>query len=211
MGARYDYEIGQHVGIGWRPRDVLPLPLAWYLLQVHPGRDAKVIKAFEQRDVSAYSPTIERVIDRRDGSEARRPHLGRKVIKPMLPGLIFVPDFDACNAAIETVDHIEGWLQLGPRLATLTTSEMRTVRAIADAFNMRGRKVAVSQMVRITSGRFADFVGEVERLDSGGRLKVFIAALMSGASVIVDEAQIEPVTQPKGCATARRPNQKRYK
>lgn len=218
MAASCEYQKGQYVGIGWRPRLELPLPSSWYVLRVQPGRDGKVMKAFSDRDVSAYSPTIVRSIDRRSGADARRPHLGRKVVRPMLPGLIFIPDFDTGNAAIGTVDHLEGWLQIGdrdsfgdfvPRLATLSADDMQTLRSIADAFNSTSRKVTVSQMVRITSGRFADFVGKVERLDSGGRLKVFIAALMSGASVIVDEAQVEPVSQRSARATARRPKRKR--
>lgn len=190
-------------------RDQVPLPQRWYILQVQPGRDGKVIKAFNQRDITGYSPVIVRSIDRASGAEARRPHLGRQVIKPMLPGLVFVPDFDAGHQAIGSVDYIDDWLQLGPRLATLSPADMQIIRQIEAAYNMRGRKVGIAQFVRITSGQFADFVGQVERLDSGGRLKVFIAALMSGASLIVDEAQVEPVSQPAGCATARRPKRKR--
>lgn len=209
MAASCEYQKGQYVGIGWRPRLELPLPSSWYVLRVQPGRDGKVMKAFSDRDVSAYSPTIVRSIDRRSGADARRPHLGRKVVRPMLPGLIFIPDFDTGNAAIGTVDHVEEWLQLGPRLAKLSNDEMQLLRAIAGDFNGTCRKIAVSQLVRITAGRFADFVGKVERLDSGGRLKVFIAALMSGASVIVDEAQVEPVSQRSARATARRPKRKR--
>lgn len=51
------------------------------------------MKALGMRGISAYSLTVVRKIDRFTGDEAFRPHLRRTVIKPFLPGLIFVPDF----------------------------------------------------------------------------------------------------------------------
>lgn len=207
------YVRGEIVGyvLGRGDRLELPLPQRWYIRQAQAGRDAKVMTAFRQRDVSAYSPQIIRVIDRRNGGEARRPHFGRVVIKPMLPGLIFIPDFDVGHHALDQINYLEGWLQLGPELASLSSADMLTVRRIEALLNVpRGqRKYAIGELVRVVEGPLADFVGKVERLDSGGRLKVFIAALMSGASVIVDEAQVEPVSQRSARATARRPKRKR--
>lgn len=213
MMAASEHEIGQIVGhVAARcSRIEVPLPVRWFILQAQAGRDAKVMKLLRQRDVCSYSPVITRVVDRRDGSDARKPHLGREIIKPMLPGLIFVADFDCTHEALtdERIDYVEGWLRLGSRFASLSIEEMKLLRDIEAKFNDRGRRFAIEQLVRIKSGRFAHFVGKVERLDSGGRLKVFIDALMSGASLIVDEAQVEPVSQREARATARRPKRKR--
>ena len=210
MMAAEKYRIGDvvdHVPIVRRLE--LPLPNKFFILRVTPGRDAKVMAALEQRDIAAWSPRLVRFRDRRTGNDARAPHLGRRIVKPMLPGLIFIPDFDAHR--VERMDYVEAWLQLGPRVAELSIEGMSKLVEIEAALNSQGRqrKVALKQLVAITSGQFADFVGKVERLDSGGRLKVFIEALMGGASVIVDEAQVEPVSQRAACATARRSKRKR--
>lgn len=224
--ARIDYQVGQHVGfVDVDRRLELPLPKMFFILRVTPGRDGKVIDALRLRDVSAWSPREVRTVDRRTGREARKPHLGRTIVKPMIPGLVFVPDFDA--ERVVKVAFVEDWLYerstivydaFGKevagghkRLATLSREGMRKLVEIEASLNLSGsaRKVALEQLVRITRGQFADFVGKVERLDSGGRLKVFIAALMGGASVTVDEAQVDPVSQRAACATARRPKRKR--
>jgi hypothetical protein len=70
------------------------------------------------------------------------------------------------------------------------------------------RDYAVDQMVQIVDGPLAGFVGQVKRLDSHGRLKVFVDALR-GASVQLSEAQVEPVPASTLAATARRQKRKR--
>lgn len=192
-----DYRIGQVVG--YAPsrgfRDQVPLPQRWYIRQVQHGRDAKVIKEFAKRDVCGYSPTIVRFTSRRDGEEARKPHVGRKIETPLLPGLIFIPDFDVDNEALGRIDYVEEWLRFGDRFARLKHPDMLDLRRVAAWYNLpRGQRYRMRDQVRITSGLFADFVGEIERLDSRGRLKVFCAALMSGVSIELDEAQVEPVS-----------------
>lgn len=207
----------------------LPLPRLFFILQVIAGRESKVIEAYRRRDISAYSPRIVRFVDRRDGVEARAPHLGKTIVRPWLPGLVFIPDFDF--GRVVKLDYVEDWLRLDSsraRPAALSPEDMRKVVLLEAALNLplserdaalmklirsfggsTERKAALDQLVRIVSGKFAGLEGNVKRLDSGGRLKVFIAALMGGASVDVDEAQIEPVSQRAACATARRPKRKR--
>lgn len=224
VGGRI-YRKGDHVGfvdVAGRPE--VPLPNRWYILQVVPGRDAKVMEAFRRRDVCAYSPTIVRTYGRRSGEEARRPHLGRRIVRPLLPGLVFVPDFEAANPVFDDrVEFVEGWFQItragaavfrGPArkfeiadrhgkavlpsraFASLSVDDMAELRRVAAWYNLpRGERFKAGNSVRIRDGVFADFVGAIERgIDSRGRLKVFVAALMSGASIELDEAQVEPVS-----------------
>lgn len=96
------YVKGQHVGyvtVGLE-RSEVPIPQRWYLRQCSPGCDARVIERLRMLDVSAWSPTIVRFIDRRTGKVAAKPHLGKRVEKPFLPGLIFIPDFELNNAVL---------------------------------------------------------------------------------------------------------------
>ncbi|HEX7883152.1 MAG TPA: transcription termination/antitermination NusG family protein, partial [Afipia sp.] len=81
-------------------RSEVPVPNRWYLRQCSPGCDARVIERLRMLDVSAWSPTIVRFIDRHTGKVAAKPHLGKRVEKPFLPGLIFIPDFELNNAVM---------------------------------------------------------------------------------------------------------------
>lgn len=231
MMAAQGYVKGQHVGFvdvscG---RAEVPLPRRWYVLQVKTGRDAKVMEAFDQRGVCGYSPTITRFVDRRTGGDARASHLGRRVVRRMLPGLIFVPDFDVSHEALEQkkIDYVEGWLKMtiagaavvddrshdrfaiadrhgkavlpSSALASMSNLEMQVIREIeAGAFQRRfgtrgQRRASIGDTVRIVAGPLSSFAARVEQLDSRGRLKVFVDALMRGVSVTLSETQVEPV------------------
>lgn len=210
-----------------RGRLDVPVPQRWYLRQCMPGTDARVITRLRLLDVCAWSPTVVRYIDRRTGKVAAKPHLGKKVEKPFLPGLIFIPDFELSNPLVRHGDvrdlgdyvkvAVSGCgrvarasnangvvLRDDYRFATLDVDGMVHLRDIVNAENGtrvgRGQRGPVKyrpgDRVYIVDGRsqlFA-FEAEVKRgVDSKGRLKAFIAALMGGVSVDLDETQVEPV------------------
>ncbi|MBW7967560.1 transcription termination/antitermination protein NusG [Bradyrhizobium sp. BR 10261] len=207
------YEIGQFVG--YEPiAEPVAVPIAperWFMLSVTPGRDARVVRRLLDRGVCAYSPVIVRYVDRRTKIESRKPHLGKRVEKPFLAGMIFVPDFDVLNPEINRVDDIGDWLTKDEgRKASLKSTEMAIVRGIVHAMNRPHgeRDYAVKQLVQIVAGPLAGFVGKVTRLDSHSRLTVFVDA-MRGASVQLSEAQVEPVPTGDACSTAHRQKRKR--
>lgn len=221
------YDIGQFVGgaaVSARRLDV-PVPRRWYLRQCMPGKDARVISRLRLLDISAWSPTIVRYIDRRTGKVAARPHLGKRVERPFLPGLIFVPDFELNNplmrgdirdfgdymrVAVSGGSHVARASDVDAvvlrdeyQFATLSVDLMAQLRGIVDAENGarfgRGHRGPVryrpGDKVYIVDGnsRLFSFEAEVKRgVDSKGRLKAFIAALMGGVSVDLSETQVEP-------------------
>ncbi|EJN15705.1 transcription antiterminator [Bradyrhizobium sp. YR681] len=207
------YEIGQfvgHVPIA-EPVAVPVTPRCWCMLSVTPGRDARVVRRLLDRGVCAYSPIVVRYIDRRTRIETRKPHLGKRVERPFLAGMVFVPDFDVDNPAIRRVDDVGDWLTIDEgRFAMLRPGDMAVVRGIVGAMNkpFSERDYAVDQMVQIVDGPLAGFVGQVKRLDSHSRLKVFVDALR-GVSVQLSETQVEPVPASALAATARRQKRKR--
>ncbi|MBR0695964.1 transcription termination/antitermination protein NusG [Bradyrhizobium lablabi] len=187
--------------VGYVPVDVEPIavpavPSRWYLWRITPGRDAKVMQAFARMNLSGYSPAIVRTIDRGRGGEVRKSHLGRLVTRAFLPGLLFVPDFevDQSYLAIRAIDDVDDLLKVGEFIPTMSADEMRKLRLIVAALNVprARRKFAIGELVRIVDGPMAQFVGKIERLDSKGRLKVFIDAITRGVSVQISETQVEP-------------------
>jgi transcriptional antiterminator NusG len=154
------------------------------------------MEAFRIRRVSGYSPVVIRTISRSTLQEARRPHVGRRIVKSMLPGLVFLPDFETDRIdAIRVIDDVDDLLFVGPCLASMSIEDMQLLRKIEAVYSvpLGQRKYALNQLVRIVDGPFAHFVAKIERLDSKGRLKLFIDAVMRGVSVIASEKQIEPV------------------
>lgn len=207
------YEIGQFVGYEplAEPVAVPAAPERWFMLSVTPGRDARVVRRLLDRGICAYTPTIVRYVDRRTKIESRKPHLGKRVERPFLAGMIFVPEFDVLNPAIKRIDDVGDWLTKDEgRLASLRTADMAIVRGIVHAMNrpFGEREYAIEQMVQIVDGPLAGFVGQVRRLDSNSRLTVFVDA-MRGASVQLSEAQVEPVPAGNACSTAHRQKRKR--
>jgi transcriptional antiterminator NusG len=199
-------QIVDYVSIDGEPLS-LPLPQRWYILQITPGRDAKVMQAFRIRRVSGYSPIVIRTVGRSTLHEARRPHLGRRIVKAMLPGLVFLPDFEIDRIdALKRIDDVDDLLFVGPCLASMSIEDMQLLRQIEAVYSvpLGQRKYALNQLVRIVDGPFAHFVGKIERLDSKGRLKLFIDAVTRGVSVIASETQIEPVIVRKRPKTERR-------
>nr|QDP27022.1 ABC transporter substrate-binding protein [Bradyrhizobium cosmicum]QDP27023.1 ABC transporter substrate-binding protein [Bradyrhizobium cosmicum] len=210
------YEIGQFVGYETiaEPVAVPVMPARWFMLSVTPGRDARVVRRLLERGICAYSPTIVRYINRQTRIETRKSHLGKRVDRPFLAGMIFVPDFDARNPAIKRVDDVGEWVTIveddGPRFASLRPADMAVVRGLVAAENapIGVRAYALQQMVQIVDGPLAGFVAQVGRLDSHSRLTVFVDALR-GASVQLSETQVEPVPAGQSCSTAGRRKRKR--
>jgi transcriptional antiterminator NusG len=129
------YKIGDHVcfvdlASNQAPLE-MPLPKRWFILRVYPNRESRVMRAFQQRNISAYLPLYVRTIDRKDPRrQARKPHLGRRIVSPLVPGLIFIPDFEfnSRHWSIKAVDDVEGFLQFGEFVASLSTTDFATLR-----------------------------------------------------------------------------------
>lgn len=176
----------------------VPVPSCWYLLDVYPGRERDVMRFFGYYGMTGWYPVEISFVKRSDGAPARKPHLGRRMVKPLVPGLIFVADVDADERML-SIPCVDGFHRIGPNMARLSEADMATLRDIEAYLNAprvgRGKRgpLHVGDSVRIVEGPFADFVGRIDRLDSRGRLKVFIDAVTRGASVTIDEAQVEQI------------------
>lgn len=214
------YKIGDFVG--YVPiEEALCVPAApqtWRVLQVMPGRDAKVMKAFGERCISGWSPIITHFVQRGSGAPARRPHLGRRIEKPFLPGLIFLPDFELQRLGeIRSIPDVDNLLDFGKLRSWLNVTEMQLIRDIVVIENMlpSRRKWALAQLllkygfitakaaevepdlrvgreVRVSDGLFSGFRALIERIDSSGRLSVYVDDGKRGVKVSgLTETQIE--------------------
>lgn len=193
-------------------------PQRWYPLAVTPGRDGKVMKEFERLGYSGWSPGIVKFINRSTSDPARRPHLGRRTVRPFLPGLILLPDFELPNlGAIRCIHDVDNIVDLGGTLRKwLNVTEMNLLRDLVVIENMlpsrrRGalmqlfvkygfitvaqiveEPTMVGRKIRVVDGLFAGLLGLIERVDSHSRLSVYVEAGKRGVKVNgLTETQIE--------------------
>ncbi|MHB0784419.1 transcription termination/antitermination protein NusG [Bradyrhizobium sp. 5.13L] len=175
-----------------------PAPSCWYLLDVYPGRERDVLRWFGYFGMSGWYPVEVSYVKRPRGGHARKPHLGRRVVKPFIPGLIFVADVDI-DPRMVSIPLVDGFHHIGECLARLSVADMATLRAIEVHLNSprsgRGKrgKLAIGDVLRVIDGPFCDFVGRLERLDSKGRLTVLLDAFKRSVSVQMDDTQVEQI------------------
>ncbi|XUM25063.1 transcription termination/antitermination protein NusG (plasmid) [Bradyrhizobium oligotrophicum S58] len=186
-----------------------PMPKCWYVLQTFAGKEAKVMRAFHDRKMSAYCPMMRKTMLRR----------GRKVdrVEPLFAQLIFVPDFQVVDSILH-VEGVDGLLKFGDwcavlpdrapddrvptapqgrlvRRSTKSVPDMAGVRELERIANIpvgrRRRMFKTGQLVRVVDGPFSSFIGQIDRLDSRGRLAILLDIFSRGTPVILDEGQIE--------------------
>lgn len=190
-------------------RDATPIPALWYLLRVHPNRERKVERDLKKRGLAYYLPDHPCIVPiGRRGATMRT----RRVDRPLFPGLIFIPDFEASLTKFRGIDGVAGFLHFGERVAFV---RHRVDRKLLDAkgnelclsmvdlvhlvailhvpISKRAAKFKSGELVRITQGPLADRAGRIERLDDRGRIKILLDATSRSISVELNEAQIEPV------------------
>lgn len=175
-----DYELGQHVGFvdllkTRGPVDV-KRPEKWYILHVFPHREFKVMKAFKQRNISAWLPTIpsmQEITRYRRGYE----WIERKMVTfPLVSGAVIVPDFELDYGRWRDVEGVIGIYRMGPCTPYLNAKlleQLRHIEAIGNTpRSKRQHLFEVGDLVRVLNGPFRHFSGRVERFDSKHRLTV---------------------------------------
>ena len=188
-----------------------PMPDRWYVLQTFPGKEAKVMRRFRNRGISAYHPLVRKV------QIVRGRRIDRSV--PLFATLIFIPDFQARIGGV-FVEGVDRYLKFDdryyPYLPELAPAVRRAEVPIESRFSKRDRKLIldmvgirqleadgnipvarrrrlykIGQLARVIDGPFAAFKGSIERLDSTGRLTLLLDLFSRMTLVELDEGQIE--------------------
>lgn len=199
------YHIGDFV-------DFLPLeeppatpvkPAFWYLLRVHPNLEFRVMDGFARHGISAHLSTFpqqQKIHDQFGLGRVRT----RTVTRPLFPGLIFVPDFEADLERLKLIDGVVAFLQLRrpehdrddvvAKLSTALFDDVRRLEAfLAVPRSKRAAMFAKGDLVRINEGHFEGWTARFDGLEDGGRIRVLIDAMKRGLAVKIAESQVEPV------------------
>jgi transcriptional antiterminator NusG len=178
-----------------------PIPQRWYVLRTHPGREFKVMRMFNRRNISGWLPlitTMQLVTRWHRGYETNHK---RNITSPLIPGIIIIPDFELKSDRWRDVDGTIDVLRMGPDIPCLTPALMRDLRNIEAIGNApkskRDRMFEIGQLVRVLNGPFKDFSARVERFDSKGRLSVGVEIFGRVTPIEVSECDIGPASQPR--------------
>lgn len=172
-------------------------PLAWFLLRVHPLREFKVSRSFEQRGIWHYLPTYRKSVS----INSIYSNAVRKTMKdePIFPGLLFIPDFQAVERrnllSVEGTSQFLTMTMAGDQkgFAFIGRDLFATIKDIEAVLAKPPSKRTAGDFVRINSGPFAGWIGRFERLDGNGRLRVLLQATEREMPLTIDEHQVEPV------------------
>lgn len=179
------------------PLEVPVTPRRWYMLRVFNNRELKVMRKFEQRNISAWLPTM-------TSSQYVTRHLRgyhyvsrQNVTSPLITGVVLIPDFEVDAERWKDVDGTIELLRFGeftPSLTPKLFDDLRKIEAIGNTpKTKRGRAFEIGQLVRVLNGPFALFSARVERFDSKGRLSVGVEIFGRITPIQIDESDIEAV------------------
>jgi len=166
------------------------LPSWWYLLRVHPGREFKVMRGFNRSGIASYLPTF----PKQQRSERMCRVVMSTVVRPLFPGLIFIPEFEADIDRLRTVDGVTSFLHFGDAVARLSPQLFEEVRQLEAVLAVpRSKRYRAGDELLIKDGPFAGWISRFDRLEDGGRIRVLIDTIQRGLSVTIAESQVEPV------------------
>jgi len=174
-------------------------PDRWLLLRVHPQTERRVHEKLTRRGICCYAPSYPCEVTVRRTYTWQKPIVQRR-IKPLFPGLVFVPDLDVSMDRLKAIsDDVAGLLIYAGIPLAARPKDMHDIRRIEQELNQprsaRRRRMAVGDMVRIRDdGPFAMWTGRIERLDDRGRLRVLIEFIKREVAVDLSSHQVEPVT-----------------
>lgn len=174
----------------------------WYIVHTYSGQEERVKKNLEQRVetldvkdkiVQVVIPTEEEV-EIRDGKR-------RSVAKKVFPGYILVQMAmdDESWHVVRNTPGVTGFVSAedeGERRPKPVPLEEREVEAILKQMTSETPRVRVGftkgQSVRITDGPFADFIGNVDEVQTEkGKVKVLVSFFGRETPVELDFLQIE--------------------
>lgn len=156
----------------------------WWPLRTRSRCEKQLMRRLYQLQVAFFGPTVCRRYRSPNGRM-------RESFKPLFPGYVFVfGDADSRLVALET-GCVSRCLRVtaGGEL----TDELRQIRQlIATGAPLTPEACLVAgNRVRVKTGAFAGFEGTVLRRDGETRLLVTVGFMQRGASVLLDDCQLE--------------------
>lgn len=163
-----------------------PEDTPWWAIYTRSRQEKQLMRKLLQQGISFYSP----IISRRYRSPAGRV---RETHVPLFENYVFLcGDNDARYQAVCT-GHVSRCLEVNdvPQLVT-DLRQLRDLIATGEPLAPESR-IEPGDRVRIKSGQFKGFEGLIVRRQNETRLLVDVRFMNQGASVLLDDCQVEIV------------------
>lgn len=161
--------------------------LTWWGLYCRPNHEKQLMRRLHDRQVRFYSP----LIARRSRTPAGRT---RTAYRLLFPGYVFVYGDSSDRYLAMTTGCVSRWLPVpDPQSLTRDLQRIYTLIESGVPLTPEGR-LQPGQRVRICSGPFQGIEGVVLRRGGQTRLLVAVRFLQQGASMLIDDYSLEPIT-----------------
>jgi len=167
----------------------------WYVVHTASGHEVRVAETLRQRVESMgltgnvfelLVPTQDRVVIR-GGKKAT-------IKEKIFPGYLLVKMAmdDATWLAVRTTPGVTGFVGVGAKPTPISDKEVSTILQTTEEDKPKFQTpYSVGDVVKITSGTFADFIGTVESIDvAKGKMRVLVTFFERETPVEIDFLQV---------------------
>ena len=158
----------------------------WWALYCRSNKEKKLMRQLRSLDVPFYSPLIAKRY-RSPSGRLRRSYV------PLFASYVFIFGDDTHRYTAQSTGCVSRWLVVPD--AEKLTADLRQIRQLIDtnAELTSEARLAPGMRVRVRSGPFTGFEGAIIRREKQTRLLVAVNYLQRGASVLLDDCQLERI------------------
>ncbi|MCU0708981.1 MAG: antitermination protein NusG [Pirellula sp.] len=180
-----------------REQDIWPLNLLaedfsdvaarpWWAMYTLPRFEKKLMRQLTELEIPFYGPTI--------GRRFRSPQGRiRTSYEPLFPNYVFVCGDEMARYHAVATGSVSRWLAVPHPNELITDLRQIHELILTDAPLAPEAKLEPGQRVRVRSGVFKGFEGTVLRRENEIRLLISVRYMGRGASVALDDCQLEPI------------------
>jgi len=164
----------------------LPLEEPWWAMYTLPRFEKKLMRQLVDLEIPFYGPMI--------GRRYRSPQGRiRTSFEPLFPNYVFVYGDEMARYRAVSTGSVSRWLPV-PQPEELITDLQQVFELIQTNVPLAPEaKLEPGQRVRVRSGVFKGFEGTVLRRENEIRLLISVRYMGRGASVALDDCQLEPI------------------
>jgi transcription antitermination factor NusG len=158
----------------------------WWALYTLARFEKKLMRQLIEIQIPFFGPTISR---RYRSPQGRI----RTSVEPLFPNYVFIKGDEAARYTAVTTGSVSRCMQVGdPRQLVEDLRQIRNL-ILTDAPLAPEMRLEPGQRVRVKSGVFKGFEGTILRRENELRLLISVRYMGRGASVALDDCQLEPV------------------
>jgi transcriptional antiterminator RfaH len=161
----------------------------YFAVNTRPGREFEVALRLEAQSFRSFLPVIRKSV--------RHARKFRTIRAPLFPNYLFV-SLDLQRDRWRSVNGTVGVTRLvmgGEYPAPVPCGIVESLQAISDESGLVGfdNRLKLGQKVKILSGPFVDLIGDLERIDGNGRVRILLEVMGGKIPVATHSDLLAPV------------------